>query len=71
MNPHIAVDVIPACPVCGHTDIEGGSVEVDGATAKQECGCVNCGSSWTDVYVLADRYGISQRSRYGISQRSL
>ena len=40
------------CPVCQCTHFDGGSVEIDGATASQEIWCMNCGASWTDTYTL-------------------
>ena len=40
------------CPVCQSTRLDGGFVEIDGATASQEIRCMNCGASWTDIYTL-------------------
>lgn len=40
------------CPNCGSEDISGESIDVDGNGASQECGCQNCGASWTDTYKL-------------------
>jgi transposase-like protein len=41
------------CPVCRHTDIEGGCVDIDGREAHQRCRCNDCDAVWHDVYVLA------------------
>ena len=40
------------CPVRQSTQLGGGSVNIDGATASQEIWCMNCGASWTDTYTL-------------------
>lgn len=40
------------CPVCGSDDLDGGSVDIDAGTATQEVVCLECLSSWTDVYTL-------------------
>ena len=43
------------CPNCGSRDIEGGPIDVEGTGAVQEMKCLDCGSSWEDVYSL-DKY---------------
>ena len=40
------------CPFCQSPSITGHSIEVDGAEAKQEVTCLDCGSAWLDVYEL-------------------
>lgn len=42
------------CPYCGGSQIEGGSVDVDGNSASQEIRCLDeaCGRSWYDEYTL-------------------
>ena len=40
------------CLFCEDGDIEGGSVEVDGAGANQHVHCAECGKEWTDHYEL-------------------
>ena len=46
------------CPVCQSTRFDGGSVEIDGATASQEIRCMNCGASWNDTYTLTGYTGL-------------
>ncbi len=41
-----------SCPCCDDGNVEGGFVEIDGAGAFQNVGCMNCGFSWTDNYKL-------------------
>ena len=41
------------CPACRSTDIEGGFVDVDGATATQRVRCHECEAEWTDTYHLS------------------
>jgi len=40
------------CPVCGHNDVSGESVEISNGQATQNVDCLECGSYWTDVYKL-------------------
>jgi len=40
------------CLNCDSDNIEGGSVDVDAGGATQDISCNDCGSSWTDLYVL-------------------
>ena len=42
------------CPVCGTSDIVGGSVEIDCNYAIQDCNCNSCYASWRDSYTLSD-----------------
>lgn len=42
------------CLNCGNISIEGKGVEIEGKYAVQEVSCNYCGSSWKDVYNLAD-----------------
>lgn len=43
-----------ACPVCGSKHyVEAEDAEADGDSASCKVDCVNCGSSWTDVYTLS------------------
>ena len=46
------------CPVCQNTHFDGGSVEIDGATASQEIWCKTCGASWNDTYTLTGYTGL-------------
>ena len=55
MNPTVAADNLAACPVCGRDILTGESVDIIGLTAEQDVSCDQCGATWTDVYVLADR----------------
>lgn len=41
------------CPYCGSVHIEGGSVQIDRATAWQPIVCLSCGKRWNDVYTIA------------------
>lgn len=41
------------CPSCNSTQIEGGSIEVEGSTASQGVRCLDCNANWNDVYALA------------------
>jgi len=43
------------CPNCEGTAIEYGGVEPYGYEAEEYCHCLECGSSWTIVYII-DRY---------------
>lgn len=39
------------CRDCGpDADVEGGAVEIDGSTAKQEVSCGQCGRVWVNLY---------------------
>ncbi len=40
------------CPACGQSEIEGGSVPIEGTTAVQTVTCNSCDAEWTDVYRL-------------------
>ena len=42
------------CLNCGSYDIEGGSITVDEGGASQDVSCLECYSTWTDLYVLTD-----------------
>lgn len=48
---YVAKQVL-CCPSCLHTDIKGGSVNIEGGIAAQTVGCNNCNAEWTDVYRL-------------------
>ena len=41
-----------ACYMCGSTNIEGGSVEIDSGMAKQSEWCNHCEHEWEDNYTL-------------------
>jgi hypothetical protein len=41
------------CIACGSNNIEGGSLEMDGASAWCVVDCNDCGASWKDVYKLS------------------
>lgn len=40
------------CPVCKSTQIEGGSIQVDGPGAWQGVRCLECEATWNDLYAL-------------------
>jgi hypothetical protein len=42
------------CPFCRSENISGGFVEVDGGSAYQEIGCIDCDKAWVDIYDLVD-----------------
>jgi hypothetical protein len=39
------------CPNCQSESVTGGSVEIDGEGAMQECVCDSCGAQWDDIYI--------------------
>ena len=47
-----------ACPACGSTQIEGGSVSIEDREAIQEVSCLYCKAVWTEVYEAASRTDI-------------
>ena len=40
------------CPMCDGTDLDAGSIEIDGRSAWQNLYCLSCGTEWTDTYYL-------------------
>jgi len=43
------------CPMCGSTEIKGGSIDIEGhnpTRSFQEVMCLNCNAHWQDVYEL-------------------
>lgn len=40
------------CPVCGSDDVEGDTVQADGANAWDESRCNHCGSTWNTGYTV-------------------
>jgi len=42
------------CPNCKSEDIEGGHVEVNGASCWQPCFCHECNLEWNDIYTLSN-----------------
>jgi len=40
------------CPNCGSDQIEGDSVNFEGASMSQKIGCNECGAEWWDIYQL-------------------
>jgi|TARA_R100001086_G_scaffold112979_1_gene57622 formate dehydrogenase maturation protein FdhE len=40
------------CPVCGSSEIEGHSIDIEGQSAFQEVTCLSCPAGWQDVYRL-------------------
>lgn len=38
------------CPWCGASDIEGGPVEIDDGSARQDVDCKECGQEWVEWY---------------------
>ncbi len=50
-----------ACPICElKGSVEGGSIEIDGGAAYQDCNCSECGAQWTDYYQLAGFDNLTQ-----------
>ncbi len=44
------------CPECGpDADVEGDGVDIDGAGARQEVTCSECGGAWVNRYKFDDR----------------
>lgn len=43
----------PLCPACGSVELTGSEVYIEGSACYQDCGCSDCGTTWTDVYTLA------------------
>lgn len=41
-----------SCPICKSENIVGTYIELDIASANQDCICEDCRSSWTDHYTL-------------------
>ena len=48
------------CPTCKSGQIEGGNIQIDGKEAWQPVSCLNCGSSWTEVYEANIRINIER-----------
>jgi len=42
------------CLICNSMDLEGGQYNGDDNFITQKIVCLECGSSWQDVYVLTD-----------------
>lgn len=40
------------CPVCKSRSLEGGEYDGEGNRILQKIECLDCGSTWTDVYTL-------------------
>jgi hypothetical protein len=40
------------CPICESSNIEGGSMDINGTTAEQSISCADCDAEWTDIYYL-------------------
>lgn len=51
------------CPSmdCGVSDIEGGSIEIEGRFAVQEVSCLACGCVWNDTYALSS-YEVTEQA---------
>lgn len=39
-----------ACPQCGKSEIQGGSIDIEGEFAYQTVQCLNCNLSWSETY---------------------
>ena len=52
------------CLNCGSSDIEGRFVNVDCGSAWQSIECMECNSSWDDVYKLNDVDNIKIRNEH-------
>ncbi len=50
------------CPTCKSGQIEGGNIQIDGREAWQPVSCLNCGSTWTEVYVANLRTNIERET---------
>lgn len=42
------------CPICNSKDLDGEGYEGEGNVITQPIACLECGSSWQDVYILTD-----------------
>ena len=42
------------CPYCGSNDISCIAIQVDNQSAWQDCECLSCNKSWTDIFTLTD-----------------
>jgi len=51
------------CPFCGSEDVEGGSMDVDTGYVSQEVTCLECDSTWNDLYKLIDVVEIEEVTR--------
>ncbi len=40
------------CPICGSGSVEGAEVTIYPGKAEQECYCLKCEATWTDIYKL-------------------
>lgn len=40
------------CPFCESTNIEGGSIDIEGDICVQPIHCMNCDGQWNDIYRL-------------------
>jgi hypothetical protein len=38
------------CPFCGHDQIEGGSIDIEGKVVSQFVSCLNCEEGWFEEY---------------------
>ena len=47
LNVHPVED---KCPLCGSSDIEFGTAEIDDAGVSFECECKECGATFTECY---------------------
>ena len=51
------------CPVCGSDDIEGGVFDNCDGTVTQECSCLECNSSWLNVFGYSIQDNIKKGGR--------
>ncbi len=56
------------CPVCGSDDVEGDTVQADGANAWDESRCNHCGSSWNTGYTVNCYFDVQPGARASEAQ---
>jgi hypothetical protein len=42
------------CPFCKSTDLHCASPETDGSSTSVDVECMECGTTWVDIYTLSD-----------------
>ncbi len=56
------------CPVCGSDDVEGDTVQADGANAWDESRCNHCGSTWNTGYTVNCYFDVEPGARAAEAQ---
>jgi hypothetical protein len=49
------------CPQCGSDIIEGHGFDDTGGDVRREVECLDCGSHWTEVFVLTEYINLTER----------